>query len=62
MLGRKFVDLISMTVADGPLSYRSMPLGNMPFVAGMLDKLGLRSLLTNLLVKLDHMLRSATER
>lgn len=51
MLGRKFVDLVSMTVADGPLSYRSLPLGNMPFVAGMLDKLGLQELIDELIGK-----------
>ena len=32
MLGNKFVDLYSMTVASGPVSYRSQPLGTMPFV------------------------------
>ena len=51
MSGRKFVDLVSMTVADGPLSYRSMPFGNMPFVAGMLDKLGLQELIDELIGK-----------
>lgn len=51
MSGRKFVDLVSMTLADGPSSYRSMPLGNMPFVAGMLDKLGLQELIDELIGK-----------
>lgn len=32
MSGKKFVDLYSMTVAEGPVSYRSMSLGTMPFV------------------------------
>lgn len=40
-----------MTVADVPLSYRSMPFGNMPFVAGMLDKLGLQELIDELIGK-----------
>lgn len=32
MSGKKFVDLYSMTVAAGAVSYRSMSLGTMPFV------------------------------
>ena len=51
MLGKKFVDLYSMTVASGPVSYRSQPLGTMPFVAGMLDKLGLQELIDELIGK-----------
>lgn len=51
MSGKKFVDLFSMTVADGSLSYRSMPLGNMPFVAGMQDKPGLQELIDELIGK-----------
>lgn len=51
MSGRKFVDFVSMTISDGPLSFRSMPLGNMPFVAGMLDKLGLQDLIDELIGK-----------
>lgn len=51
MSGKKFVDLVSMTVADGSLSYISMPLGNMPFVEGMLDNLGLQELIDELMGK-----------
>lgn len=51
MSGKNFVDLVSMTVADGPLSYRSMPLGNMLFVAGVQDKLGLQELIDELIGK-----------
>lgn len=32
MSGKKFVDLYSMTVVARAVSYRSMPLGTMPFV------------------------------
>ena len=49
MSGKKFVDLYSMTVAAGAVSYRSMPLGTMPFVAGMIDKLGLQELIDELI-------------
>lgn len=51
MSGKKFVDLYSMTVAAGPVSYRSMSLGTMPFVAGMIDKLGLQELIDELIGK-----------